>query len=166
MNLITPDFGLFFWMALAFGILVVVLGRVAWKPILNGLKSRETRIAEALNQAERAQSEIAELKREQEAMREEMRRERDALLAEARQQRDRIVSEAQAKAQAEAERLMRETRATLAQQLEGERKEMKREAVALVMMATERILRQHFEDQQAHRDHVQRLIAEMEEQEG
>ena len=54
MSLITPDFGLFFWMLIAFGLVVFVLGKFAWKPILKGLKGREDSIADALNRAKEA----------------------------------------------------------------------------------------------------------------
>ena len=59
MKLVTPDIGLLFWMCLSFGIVVLLLAKYAWKPILAAVKERETSIDNALNEAKQARTEIA-----------------------------------------------------------------------------------------------------------
>ena len=61
MGLVTPDYGLLFWMLLSFSIVLYILKKFAWKPILQGLKSREESISRALKQAEDAKAEIAKI---------------------------------------------------------------------------------------------------------
>ena len=61
MKLVTPDIGLLFWMCLSFGIVVLLLAKFAWKPILAAVKERETSIDNALNEAKQARAEIAQM---------------------------------------------------------------------------------------------------------
>ena len=57
MELITPDIGLIFWMTLSFAMVMAILKKFAWKPILQGLKDREDSIKESLSTAEKAREE-------------------------------------------------------------------------------------------------------------
>jgi len=54
MNLVTPDFGLLFWMVLSFAILLFILKKFAWKPVLKMIKEREESIAKQLDSAKAA----------------------------------------------------------------------------------------------------------------
>ena len=62
MELVTPNVGTIFWMVIVFGIVLLVLKRFAWNPILNALNEREKSIANAINQASEARKEIDDLK--------------------------------------------------------------------------------------------------------
>ena len=64
MELVTPDIGLLFWMLFSFCIVLIILRKFAWKPILSALKEREEGFQTALNSAEEARKEIAETKEE------------------------------------------------------------------------------------------------------
>ena len=66
MGLVTPNPGTIFWMLIIFGIVLFILRKFAWKPILNALKDREESIANALNSAEEAKKEVAGLKADNE----------------------------------------------------------------------------------------------------
>ena len=83
MELVTPNFGLIFWQLVTFLIVLFLLTKFAWKPIMNALRERETSIENALSAAERAKLEMQGLKAENEK-----------LLAEARMERDKILKEA------------------------------------------------------------------------
>ena len=63
MELVTPDIGLLFWMLLSFSIVLIILRKFAWKPILKALKDREESIETALENAAKAREEIADLKK-------------------------------------------------------------------------------------------------------
>ena len=106
MELIKPGIGLLFWMTLSFSIVLFILAKYAWKPILKSLKDRDNSIAEALNAAEKARTEIDQLKSDNEKIMQEARNERDKLLAEAREIKDSIVNDAKDKAKAEATKLL------------------------------------------------------------
>ena len=94
MNLVTPDIGLLFWMLLSFGIVLVLLKKYAWKPILSALSDREKTIQDSLDQAEQARKEVEGMKADNERILQEARNERDTMLREARETKDSIVNEA------------------------------------------------------------------------
>jgi F-type H+-transporting ATPase subunit b len=106
MGLITPGLGLIFWMTLAFFLLVFLLGKFAWKPILAMLKERETSIQEALNSANTAREEMKQLQFSNEQLLQEARNERDGMLNDARKVREKMIEEARAKAGEEAARIV------------------------------------------------------------
>ena len=105
MELVKPEFGLVFWMTVSFLIVVFILRKFAWGPILSSLKERETSIEDALNAAKKAKDEVANMKAENEQLLKQARNERDMMLKEARDTKDAIVNEARAKAQSEADRI-------------------------------------------------------------
>ena len=87
MDKLINDFslGLFFWQAIILLVIIFVLGKFAWKPIVNALEEREAGIADALAAAENAKRELANLKADNEKLLAEARAERDAMLKEARE---------------------------------------------------------------------------------
>ncbi len=80
MELVTPGIGLLFWMLLSFSIVLVLLKKFAWKPILNTLEEREDSIQKALISAEQARSEVAELKNQKEQILNEAKLEREKII--------------------------------------------------------------------------------------
>ena len=76
MKLLTPDPGLLFWTLVAFLIVFIILGKMAWPAIIKGLKEREEGIADAIATAEKVKAEMATLKNENEAMMAQAREER------------------------------------------------------------------------------------------
>ena len=98
--------GLFFWQSLLFLILIGILYKFAWKPILSALDEREGSIKEALNSAEQARNEVQNLKSENENILKEAKEERARIINEANTIKERIVSEAKDKAKGEAEKLV------------------------------------------------------------
>ncbi|MGY8953883.1 MAG: F0F1 ATP synthase subunit B family protein, partial [Flavobacteriales bacterium] len=83
MDLLTPGIGLIFWTTLVFLLLMFILAKFAWRPILNAVKDREDSINEALNSAEKAKAEMVALSSKNEDLLQEARLERDALMKEA-----------------------------------------------------------------------------------
>ena len=81
--LVLPDIGLVFWNAIAFLVLLFVLGKFAWKPMLKAINERESGIEEALLKADKMKAEITA-----------MQNENEALLAKAREERATIIKEA------------------------------------------------------------------------
>ena len=85
MELLTPGTGLIIWQTFVFLLLVFLLAKLAWKPILSSLKEREKSIQEALDTAEHARLEISQLKADNENLLKQAREERDRMLREARE---------------------------------------------------------------------------------
>src|SRR6185436_12729295 len=104
-SLITPGIGLIFWTSVVFIILLLLLSKYAWKPILNAIKTREEGITKALASAESALNDMRELKSANEIILTQARTERDNMLKEARETKDSIIAEAKQRAQSEANRI-------------------------------------------------------------
>src|SRR6516164_3608719 len=109
MELLTPDLGLLVWNLIAFLILVLILKKFAWKPILNSLKNRESGIADSLATAEKVKAEMAQLKSDNERLLAEAREERAKILKEARETKDKIIDEARERAKADAAKILADT---------------------------------------------------------
>lgn len=161
MSLITPDFGLFFWMLIAFGLVVFVLGKFAWKPILKGLKGREDSIADALNRAKQAQEEVVQLQAKQEEMAAATQADRDRMVDEARKTREAILAEAKEQAQKQAEAFIAQARQRMEHEEEEMRAKMREDVAKIAVMVAERILREHLADDQRQGRYMDRLLDEV-----
>jgi len=146
MGLVTPSAGTIFWMVIIFGVVVFILGKFAWKPILNALREREEAIRDALNSAELARRQIGDLKAEQDLIRAEAVRDKEQILREARDIRDQMISEAREKAGQESAKLM----AQLRDQMENEKNmaldEIKQQVAELSVKIAETILREKLDN--------------------
>ena len=117
MNFIHPE-SLSFWTLIVFVCLLLLLRAFAWKPILKALKEREDSINHALEAADEAKKEMANLKADNEKLLTEARQEREAILKEAREIKERVISQAKEEAHAEGLKIISQAKATI----EGEKK--------------------------------------------
>ena len=113
MELLTPGTGLIIWQTFVFLLLVLLLSRFAWKPILSSLKEREESIKNALETAEQARAEMARIQADNEKLFKEAREERDKLLKEAREASNRMKEEAQLDAKKAADKIIDDARAAI-----------------------------------------------------
>jgi len=145
MGLVTPDLGTIIWMVIIFGIVLFILGKFAWKPILNALKEREESIANALNSAEEAKKEVAGLKADNEKIIAEARKEKDVILKEAKEMKDKIISEAKEKANLEAQKSIDHAR----QQIQAEKvsaiNDIKKQVAELSVMIAEKVIKKELD---------------------
>ena len=109
MNLAHPE-SLLFWNTITFLILLFLLSKYAWKPIMKSVKEREASINSALEAAEEAKKEMQNLKANNERLLAEARVERDLMLKEAREMKDKIVAEAKEEAQREGDKLLKQAK--------------------------------------------------------
>ena len=140
-SLIEPAIGLIFWTTITFILLLVLLGKFAWKPILSAIKTREKGIEDALSSAEKALNDMRELKSSNEKILAEARVERDNLLKEARDTKDAIIAEAKAKSQSEADRIMSSAREQITNEKNAAVAEFKNQVATLSIEIAEKILR-------------------------
>ena len=110
MDLILPDFGLLVWTGLVFSLLMFLLAKFAWKPILNAVNTREQKISEALELAEKTKAEMQALKAENDQILKEARAERDQILKEAKEAANGMVEDAKGKAKDEAAKIVESAR--------------------------------------------------------
>ncbi|MGB0175816.1 MAG: F0F1 ATP synthase subunit B [Owenweeksia sp.] len=133
--------GLFFWQTLLFLVLLFLLRKYAWKPILTAVEKRETSIEDALNSAERAREEIEQLKSDNEKILKEARAERDTILKEAREIKEGIISEAKEKASAQADKIIEQAQEQIENQKMAAITELKNQVAEMSIEIAERILR-------------------------
>jgi F-type H+-transporting ATPase subunit b len=141
MDLVTPGIGLVFWTSVVFLILILLLSKFAWKPILSAIKEREENIDKALKSADRARSEIKDLQNANERLLNEARSERDSMLKEAREVKEKMISEAKDKANSEAERILSSARETINNEKNAAVAEIKAQVATLSVEIAEKILR-------------------------
>ncbi|MBW4888398.1 F0F1 ATP synthase subunit B [Mucilaginibacter sp. HMF5004] len=147
MELVTPEIGLVFWTTVSFLILLFILGKFAWGPILLAITERETSIETALSRAEAAKEEMARLTSENDALLKEARIERDNILREAKKMKDQIVSDAKETANKEGARLIEKARIEIDNQTAIAMAQVKDQVASLSIEIAEKILQKQFEDQ-------------------
>lgn len=148
------------WASLAFIIVLLILKKFAWGPILDGLKNREETIARSLNEAEQARQEIAGLKADNEKLLQEARNERDAILREARELKEKIVSDAKGQAKKEADNLIAAAREAVNNEKLAALAELKTHVASLSLDIAEKVVRQHLSDDSNKKALVEELLKE------
>ena len=156
--MIEPGIGLLFWMTLTFIILLFLLAKFAWKPILNAVNDREVTIIDALNQAKLAKQEMAQLKEDNERILREARAERDVLLKEARDMKDKIVSQAKESAKAEGEKMIEAARQSIQTEKIAAMADIKNQIGTLSVNIAENILREKLNNDGAQNALVENIL--------
>ncbi|WP_162428291.1 F0F1 ATP synthase subunit B [Pontibacter pudoricolor] len=161
MELVTPNFGLIFWQLVTFLIVLFLLTKFAWKPIMNALRERETSIENALSAAEKAKLEMQGLKAENEKLLAQARLERDKILKEASDAGNALLENARNKANEEGSRMINQAREAIENEKRAAITEVKNMAAALSVDIAERILRKELSDPQAQQALAQDYIREV-----
>jgi F-type H+-transporting ATPase subunit b len=146
MELVSPNAGTIFWMLLFFSLILWLLAKFAWKPILNTLKNREKTIDEALQSAELAKEEMVKLKADNEVILSEARLERDKLMKEARVIKDKIILDAQEMAQQEAKKIIESAKQSIENEKKGAINEIKSQIALLSVSIAEKIILERLDD--------------------
>ena len=136
------SFGLFFWQILIFGLLVWLLNKFAWKPILNAVNSREDGIRKALEEANKARQEMEELTASNEKILKEARLEREQMLKEAREIKDSMINEAKDEAKTEGNKIIAQAKATIENEKQAAITELKNQVAELSIGIAEKVIKQ------------------------
>lgn len=146
MELIKPGLGLLFWMTVTFSIVLWLLSKYAWKPILKSIREREDSINNALNAADDARKQMDALKSDNEKLLAEARKERDRLLKEASEMKDSIIAQAKKSADDEARRLIANANDAIEKAKLNAMNELKSQVAVLSVDMAEKILRKKMDD--------------------
>lgn len=147
--IIEPGIGLLFWMTLTFLILLFLLTKFAWKPIMKAVNDREVSIVDALNQAKLAKIEMEQLKSDNERIIRGAKAERDSILKEAREIKDRIVGEAKDIAKLEGDKIIEQARQSIQAEKSAAMADIKTQIGALSVNIAENILKQKLNSNEA-----------------
>jgi F-type H+-transporting ATPase subunit b len=161
MDLVSPNPGLILWTALTFLILLFILRKYAWKPILQAVTDRENSIESALLKADAVREEMARLTNENEALLKQARAERDAIISEGTKVKNQIISDAKEAAQKEGARQIELARQEINNQKLIAMADVKNQVAALSLEIAEKVLRKQFEDQKKQDELVKELLKEV-----
>ncbi|MBB4119324.1 F-type H+-transporting ATPase subunit b [Mesonia hippocampi] len=140
MNLITPEFGLIFWQTIVLLVLIFLMAKFAWKPILSAVKKREDSINGALDAAEKARLEMENLKASNEKLLAEARAERDNMLKEARSIKDKMIAEATEDAQEKANKILTNAQQSIEAEKKAALAEVKNEVATLSLEIAQKVV--------------------------
>jgi len=158
MSLLTPNPGLIFWMVIIFLVLVFILAKYAWGPIIKGLDEREQEIQGALDLAKKTKEEMAQLKSDNERLIIEANAARDRILKEAKEAADRLIESAKEKATAEGNRMIENAREVIKNEQAAAVSQMKKEIATLSIEIAEQVLRRELSDKAAQENLVADLL--------
>jgi F-type H+-transporting ATPase subunit b len=161
MGLITPGLGLIFWSALGFLIVLFILTKYAWKPILAALDEREKSIEDALKSAEIARNEMLNLKAENEKIILEAKMERDKMLLEASETAKQMIENAKAMAQKEGAIMLENAKAAIQTEKHAALEEVKVQVGVLSLAVAEKLLKRNFASDAAQQQLVEEFVKDI-----
>jgi len=161
MDLITPGFGLVFWTAITFIILLLILRKFAWKPILGAVSDREEGIKNALASAENARKEMENLTADNERILKEARVERESMLKEARELKNKMIADAKDEAQEQANKMIAQAQSAIASEKKAAMAELKSHVAGLSIGIAEKVLRQELNSTDKQLELVESMLGEV-----
>ncbi len=161
MELVTPGIGLIFWQTITFVLVLFLLSKFAWRPIMASLREREQSIESALSMAERAKLEMQALKADNEKLLQEARVERDRILKEAADNGRTLIEDAKNRAVAESNRIFAQAKAEIENEKKSALAEVKNVAASVSIEIAERILRHELRDTGSQQALVQEYLKDV-----
>jgi F-type H+-transporting ATPase subunit b len=155
--LVLPDIGLVFWNTVAFLLLLFVLGKFAWKPMLKAISDREKGIEDALSKADKMKADMAAMQNENEALLAQAREQRATLIKEAKEASEKMIAEAKDKAKSEYERIVADAQLSITQQKNAALTEVKNQVGSLVVEVAEKVLRRELSNKAAQETYIKEI---------
>ena len=159
--LLSPSIGLIVWSLFAFLIVLFLLKKLAWKPILKALDEREKSIQSALDAAMQAKKEMSSLKADNEKIIAEAKTERDNILKEAREIKDKMINEAKDRASKEAEKIVSSARENIQNEKMAAITELKNQVAHLSIDIAEKILKSELAEKDKQKTVINNLLQEV-----
>jgi F-type H+-transporting ATPase subunit b len=152
--------GLIIWTIITFIVLLFVLKKMAWKPLLEALTAREEKIRESLEQAEHARHETQRLIEENQKQMQQAQGEFQRLMREAREEADKLRAKRRQEAEAEARKIVSQGKMEIEREKEAALNTLRTEVADLAIRAAGRILDEEL-DEKKHRKLVDSFLAEL-----
>ena len=160
MSLVTPDFGLLFWMVIIFGVVFFLLAKFGFPVITGMVRKRSDHIEESLKKAQAAQEALENLTQEGKRIIEEARVEQGNILKEATRTRDQIINEARRKAQEEADKIVQHAKIEIAAERESAMRDICRQVSLISVKVAEKIVRKELDASEQQLALIDRLVEE------
>jgi F-type H+-transporting ATPase subunit b len=155
--LLKPELGLWVWTLAAFLIVLFILKKYAWTPIISSLNEREKSIAESIEIAERVKAEMAQLQSENEALLTKAREERADMLREAKATKDKIIHEAKEQAKEEANKVMADLQQSINNRKIAAINDLKSQMGVLVVEMAEKVLMRELADKSSQEKYIKEM---------
>lgn len=159
MNIVAPE-SLIFWTTFVFLILLFLLRKFAWKPILGAVKGREASINDALEAAERAKLEMQNLQADNERLLQEARAEREAMIKEARAFKDKLIADAKNEASQEADKMISQAQEAIENEKKAAMAELKKQVADLSIEIAEKMVKAELSDSAKQMSLVDEMLGE------
>jgi len=159
MNIVAPE-SLIFWTTLIFILLLVLLRKFAWNPILGAVRGRETSINDALAAAEKAKLEMQNMHADNEKLLQQARAEREAMMKEAREIKTKMISDAQEEAKSEANKIIAQAQAAIESEKKSAIAELKQQVADLSIGIAEKVVKQELSDKNKQLELVEQMLGE------
>ncbi|MCQ2182905.1 MAG: F0F1 ATP synthase subunit B [Bacteroidales bacterium] len=160
MSLITPDFGLVFWMVIIFGLVFLLLAKFGFPVITGMVEKRSDHIADSLKAADEARRQLDAMASEQKKMIEETRLEQSRILKEASETRDAIIAQAKAQASEEAAKLLDHAKMEIVAERESAIRDIRKEVASISVQVAEKIVRGKLENNDNQISLIDKLVDE------
>ncbi len=138
--LVQPDPGLFIWTIVTFLVLLALLAKFAWHPLLEALESRQERIRKALEDADRARQELERLQQESAKMMQQARIEAESIVTQTRADAERLREELKHKAKDEADNILRNAQQQIQLQTRQAILEIRHEVADIAVLLASKVL--------------------------
>jgi F-type H+-transporting ATPase subunit b len=161
-SLATPAIGTVFWTTLIFLLLLVLLKKFAWGPIMKAVKSREDMIRNSLDSAEKAREEMKVLQADNETVLRKAREERDKIIRDARTATERMLTEAKEKSHSEADAMVKRARDIIEREKINAINEVKREVAQLAIEVASKVVSETLKSDAKQQKLMERYIKEIE----
>ena len=159
-SLIDVDPGLIFWTVITFVALLLILRKVAWKPMLTALDERESAIKESLEKAEKAQAEAQKVLKENEANLAKAEEESKKIIDQSRSYAEKLKDQMLVESRQQAKKMIDDATAEIERKREASFNELKAQVSAIAVDAAEKILKENL-DQEKNRKIVDNYINEI-----
>ena len=160
MDQLLNDFspGLFIIQTVLMLVVIFLMIKFAWKPILSALEERESGIQDALNAAQKAKEEVEAMNSDNDRLLKEARLEREEMLKEARSIKDKIIADAEAIAQAESQKIIDKAKSTIESEKKAALEDIKTEVAKLSIAVAEKLLQDELAKDQKQSAHIDAII--------
>jgi F-type H+-transporting ATPase subunit b len=161
-SLASPAIGTVFWTTLIFFLLLFLLQKFAWGPIMKAVRSREDTIRNALDSAEKAREEMKVLQADNEIILRKAREERDKIIRDARTATERMLTEAKEKSQSEADAMVKRAKELIEREKNTAIAEVKREVASLAIEVASRVVSETLKSDAEQQKLIGRYLKEIE----
>ena len=159
--MLTVSYGTMIWMSIAFIVVLILLKKFAWGPILKAISDREDHIEESLQMATNVKKEMHDLQASNEKLLQDARNERDSMLKDARTIKDEIITEAKTQAGEEANKMINNAREAIQNEKMAALVTLKNEVGKLSLEIAENVIRERLSDDKKQNELVSKLLSEV-----